>query len=873
MADPQSYRPKTSDIPAQPGVYRFIDAEDRVIYVGKAKSLRSRLVNYFQPPEKLHPRTRTMVFTAVRVVWVVVANERAALTLEYQWIKEFSPRFNVIFRDDKSYPYLAVTASEEYPRLLGTRAAHKKGDKYYGPYTKGSIRDSVDLLLKVFPVRSCSKGVFHQAQRSGRPCLNGYIDRCIAPCVGRADAEEHRALVDELIAFLDSDGSALIAQKTAQMYAAAKAQNYEQAARLRDEATALKTLAEKNAVVLDSSVDADIFGLDFDELEASVQVFYVRGGRIRGQRGWVSEIEDVSEHQLLEDVLVHVYGDGAAAAHAHDLSASGIGVTHESESSAAGRARAKTAPRYVDDVEHTETDAIPREIWLPANPHNRPVLEQWLSELRGGAVRIKVPQRGQKAQLMSTVHVNAAQALQRHKLARSGDLTVRSQALEELREGLGLNRAPLRIECFDISHTQGTNQVASMVVFEDGLAKKADYRKFIIRGENGEGATDDTAAMTEVLTRRLSRLAAGARPDDASDDEPLTGGQGGAASAKRAGVRSDALGRDEDGARGQGQSGVLRQERWAGRQADAGDGYSERSGSADAGGGSCDPAHSAAELSATVQAGRSTLTQVDSSPLMQAGSAPLTQAGRSQLMQTGNSSLRQSGALSPDDASNTIRRFAYRPDLIVVDGGLPQVNAAQRVIDSLGADVAVIGLAKRLEEVWLPGEEFPLILPRQSAALHLLQFVRDESHRFAITFHRKKRSKAMVRSALDAVPGLGPSKQKALLKRFGSLTRIKAASFEELCTVAGIGPKMARTILATFSPEQPAFAQTPVSFEASASGVSFEPSASGASSEALASDASSDPSASLENPASSTPDPASPLSAISAAPVDPERAK
>ncbi|MDY5589571.1 MAG: excinuclease ABC subunit UvrC [Arcanobacterium sp.] len=708
MADPQSYRPKTSDIPAQPGVYRFIDAEDRVIYVGKAKSLRARLVNYFQPPEKLHPRTRTMVFTAVRVVWVVVANESAALTLEYQWIKEFSPRFNVIFRDDKSYPYLAVTTSEEFPRLLGTRAAHKKGDKYYGPYTKGSIRDSVDLLLKVFPVRSCTKGVFNQARRSGRPCLNGYIDRCVAPCVGRVNAAEHRELVNELISFLDSDGSELIAQKTEQMQAAAATENFEQAARLRDESVVLKALAQKNAVVMEATVDADVFGLDFDELEASVQVFYVRGGRIRGQRGWVSEIEDTSAAQLLEELLVHVYGDGAAAAHAHDLAAYEMKSGHSSQepSTEAHRGaetrasrRHKTAPRYVDDVAHTATSVIPREIWLPAAPSNRAALEQWLSELCGGRVHIKTPERGKKAQLMATVHLNAAQALQRHKLARSGDLTVRSQALEELREGLGLERAPLRIECFDISHTQGTNQVASMVVFEDGLAKKADYRKFIIRGEHGEGAADDTAAMAEVLTRRLSRLAAGARPDDASDDEPL-----------------------------------------AARQLDS-----------DSSAPSASAAHSA------------------------------------------------SGELVANDASNKVHRFAYRPDLIVVDGGLPQVNAAQRVIADLGVDVAVIGLAKRLEEVWIPSEEFPLILPRQSAALHLLQYVRDESHRFAITFHRKKRAKSMVRSALDAVPGLGPSKQKALLKHFGSLARIKEADAEALQRVPGIGAKMAQTILTSLS--------------------------------------------------------------------------
>lgn len=702
MADPQSYRPKTSDIPAQPGVYRFIDADDRVIYVGKAKSLRARLVNYFQPPEKLHPRTRQMVFTAVRVVWVVVANERAALTLEYQWIKEFTPRFNVIFRDDKSYPYLAVTTSEEFPRLHGTRAAHKKGDSYYGPYTKNSVRGSVDLLLKVFPVRSCSRGVFLQAQRSGRPCLNGYIDRCVAPCIGRVTPQEHRALISELIRFLDSDGSSKITEKTAAMREAAAAQDYERAAKLRDEAAALKEIAEKNTIVLEEAIDADLFGIEFDELEASVQVFYVRGGRIRGQRGWVSDIEAVGEAELLEDLLLHVYGDGAAARlHEGDLvpsmpgaarSGSSSECSSHSSSGSRSSALAKSAPRYIDDVAHTATNVIPGDIWLPSSPTNKTALEEWLSDLRGGRVRIKTPQRGTKAQLMQTVHANAEQAMIRHKLARSGDLTERSQALEELREGLMLERAPLRIECYDISHTQGTNQVASMVVFEDGLAKKKDYRKFIIRGENGEGASDDTAAMAEVLRRRLTRLAAGAQPDDASDDDP---------SRKR-------------------------------------------------------PASTISEE---------------------------------------HTGISQSGALSESDRSNVPQRFAYRPDLIVVDGGLPQVNAAQRVVDELGADVMVIGLAKRLEEVWIPGEEFPLILPRQSASLRLLQYLRDESHRFAITFHRKKRAHAMTRSALDAVPGLGAAKQKALLKEFGSLAQIKQANEDELQQVSGIGPALARTIV------------------------------------------------------------------------------
>ena len=660
VTDPQSYRPKTSDIPLDPGVYRFIDADDRVIYVGKAKSLRKRLVNYFQPLERLHPRTQKMVTTAVRVVWVVVASEVEALTLEYAWIKEFTPRFNVIFRDDKSYPYLAVTTSEKYPRLMYTRKAHRKGNKYYGPYTKGSLRDSVDLLLSVFPVRSCSAGVFAGAQRAGRPCLNGYIDKCCAPCVGRVSEGEHRELVNSLVRFLDSDGSALIDAKTVAMLEAATREEFEVAAKLRDEIEALRRLAEKNTLVMEQNVDADVFGIEYDELEASVQVFFIRGGRIRGQRGWVSDIEELNEAELLREMLMHVYGERAS-----------------DSDTPSNSAKPRTLATSPDDVTHTSSDAIPREIWLPAASADQSATEEWLTSLRGAPVHLRTPQRGNKAAFMATVHENAKQALLRHKLARSGDLTERSQALEELREGLGLERAPLRIECYDISHTQGSYQVASMVVFEDGLAKKADYRHFIVRGENGEGASDDTAAMREVLTRRLARLSSGAAPDDASDDEPLAG----------------------------------------------------------------------------------------------------------------------SGELQSSDASNQPKRFAYRPDLIVVDGGLPQVNAVKDVIETYAPDVQVIGLAKRLEEVWIPGEDFPLILPRQSASLRLLQFVRDESHRFAITFHRKKRSKGMTRSALDAVPGLGPAKQKALLKHFGSLTKIKEASVEELQAAPGIGPVMAKQIL------------------------------------------------------------------------------
>lgn len=695
MADPETYRPKTSDIPTDPGVYRFIDDDERVIYVGKAKSLRSRLTNYFQEPHLLHPRTRQMVTTAVRVEWVVVGNEIEALTLEYSWIKEFAPRFNVMYRDDKSYPYLAVTLSEKYPRVMVTRNAHKKGNKYYGPYTKvWAVRESLDQLLRVFPIRSCTAGVLKNAQRSGRPCLNGYIDRCVAPCVGRVTEEEHRELAVRLTKFLDGTGEELISQKLSEMREASENQDYERAAKLRDDAQALQTVVEKNTVVLDSDVDADIFGIEFDELEASVQVFFVRGGRIRGQRGWITEtVADLDAAGLVSQLLLQVYGQYAP--------------------SQSGRRRSKA--KSVDDVAHTSTESIPREIWVPAMPEDAGDLEAWLASLRGGPVRLHVPQRGAKAKLAETVHTNATQALQRHKLHRAGDLTERSKALEELRIALDLDRAPLRIECYDISHTQGTHQVGSMVVFEDGLAKKSDYRHFIVRGPDGNGASDDTAAMDEVLRRRLSRLQSGAAADDASDDEPMSGGEPLPGSEQLPGSEASSEGESSSGG-------------------------THTSGGA------------------------------------------LT-----------------SGEVSADSAP---RRFAYRPDLIVVDGGLPQVNAAQRVVDELGADVRVIGLAKRLEEVWIPGEEFPLILPRTSPSLHLLQHLRDESHRFAITFHRKKRSKAMTRSALDQIPGFGPAKQSALLTHFGSLARMKEASVEQLQEVDGIGPRLAQTLFDALHPSE-----------------------------------------------------------------------
>lgn len=627
-------------------MYRFRDPHGRVIYVGKAKNLRARLNTYFANPAGLMPKTYAMVHTASSVEWTVVGSELESLQLEYTWIKEFKPRFNVMFRDDKSYPYLAVTMGEKYPRVQVLRGDRRKGTRYFGPYTAGAIRDTMDTLLRVFPVRSCSAGVLKRAEASGRPCLLGYIDKCSAPCVGRISAADHRALAEDFCTFMGGEAKPFVNRLEREMAAAVAELDYERAARLRDDIVALKKVFERNAVVLAEGTDADVFALHEDELEAAVQVFHVRGGRIRGQRGWVVEkVEDSTTPELVEHLLQQVYGE---------------------EAGLQGR--------------------LPREVLVPAEPSNAPELAQWLSGLRGARVDIRVPQRGDKAALLSTVRENAEHALKLHKSRRAGDLTMRSQALQEIQEALELPVALLRIECFDISHVQGTNVVGSMVVVEDGLPKKSDYRKFAV---TGAAATDDTAAMHDVLTRRFRHYLQ-------EKDEQA------AAAAK--------------------------------------------------------PAHQAALDAATAAA------VADST----------TPAPRS--------------------------KFAYPPNLVVVDGGKPQVNAAARALEELGIeDVYVVGLAKRLEEVWLPDSDFPVILPRASAGLYLLQRIRDEAHRFAISFHRQKRGKAMTASALDSVPGLGESKRKALLAEFGSVKGIKAATQEELTGAKGIGPSLAAAIVRHFA--------------------------------------------------------------------------
>ncbi|MEU6543510.1 excinuclease ABC subunit UvrC [Streptomyces sp. NPDC046859] len=663
MADPSSYRPQPGQIPDSPGVYRFRDEHRRVIYVGKAKSLRQRLANYFQDLAGLHPRTRSMVTTAASVEWTVVSTEVEALQLEYSWIKEYDPRFNVKYRDDKSYPYLAVTMNEEYPRVQVMRGHKKKGVRYFGPYAHAwAIRDTVDLLLRVFPVRTCSAGVFKNARRTGRPCLLGYIGKCSAPCVDRISTEDHRELADEFCDFMAGRTSTYLRRLERQMREAAEAMEYERAARLRDDIGALRKAMEKNAVVLADATDADLIAVAEDELEAAVQIFHVRGGRVRGQRGWVTDkVEEITTGALVEHALQQLYGEETG-------------------------------------------DAVPKEVLVPALPDPVEPVQEWLSGRRGAQVSLRVPQRGDKRDLMETVERNAQQALVLHKTKRASDLTTRSRALEEIADALGLDSAPLRIECYDISHLQGDDVVASMVVFEDGLARKSEYRRFQIKGFEGQ---DDVRSMHEVITRRFKRYLA---------------------EKERMGEWAD--GDIPDGAAG-----------------DGADDDSDR------------------------------LTEVSSPPL--------------------------SDSLKDEDGRP--KRFAYPPQLVVVDGGQPQVAAAQRALDELGIDdIAVCGLAKRLEEVWVPGEDDPVVLPRTSEGLYLLQRIRDEAHRFAITYQRTKRSKRFRSSPLDDVPGLGDTRRQALIKHFGSLKRLRSATIDQICEVPGIGRKTAETIAVALAQAAPA---------------------------------------------------------------------
>jgi excinuclease ABC subunit C len=640
VADPSTYRPSPGTIPDAPGVYKFRDAGRRVVYVGKAKSLRSRLNSYFADLAGLHPRTRQMVTTAASVEWTVVGTEVEALQLEYNWIKEFDPRFNVRYRDDKSYPVLAVTLNEEFPRLHVYRGPRRKGVRYFGPYAHAwAIRETLDLLLRVFPARTCSAGVFKRHGQIGRPCLLGYIDKCSAPCVGKVSAEQHRDIVEDFCDFLAGRTDLMMKRLEREMSAASSELEFERAARLRDDLAALRRAMEKQAVVLGDGTDADVVAFAHDDLEAAVQVFHVRGGRVRGQRGWViDKIDELDEAGLVDQFLSQFYGDQA------------------------------------EEADQTGGSAVPREVLVPALPEDVDAVGDWLSKLRGARVNVRIPQRGDKRALMDTVERNAKEAFTQHKLRRAGDLTARSAALQELQENLGLDTAPLRIECIDISHIQGSDVVASLVVFEDGLARKSEYRRFAIREAATEG---DVASIAEVVRRRFTRF------------KTETQGDGPEVPEHRPGI---------------------------------------------------------------------------------------------------------------DPETGRPRKFAYAPNLLVVDGAGPQANAAADVLADLGVqDVAVIGLAKRLEEVWLPAEAEPSILPRTSEALYLLQRVRDEAHRFAIAYHRQKRSKRLTTSALDEVPGLGQTRKSALIKHFGSVKRLRAASVAEISEVPGIGTRTAEAVHAALT--------------------------------------------------------------------------
>lgn len=622
MAQDLAWRPKTGEIPTNPGVYRWFDEAGRVLYVGKAKNLRARLSSYFAPLDSLHERTRRMVVKAVDVQWTIVKSEYEALQLEFQWIKEFDPPYNVVFKDDKSYPYLAVSIGDEVPRAFITRNRGLKNVKYFGPYTNAwAVRETLDTLLKVYPVRSCSSGVYQRAKSSKRACLLGDIGKCAAPCVERVTKTEHKAIAKEFVDFMAGGDLAHIEALRTKMVAAAETEQYELAAQYRDGVDALETVLEKSTIVFTDQTDADVYGIADDDLAAAISMFKVRGGRIRGVRGWVVDKElerDLSE--VVEYVIQNTYSGS--------------------------------------DVD------VPREVLVPELPEDHLALGKWLSNIRGAKVDLRVPSRGDKSALAKTALTNAKHSLMLYKNRRSSDFTARADALSGIQEALGLETAPLRIECFDISHLQGTNVVGSMVVFEDGLPKKDHYRRFSIAE-----TTDDTDSIYQVLSRRLKYLT--------------------------------------------------------------------------------DPA------------------------------------------------LEQNGQLEPGHIS----KFAYRPSLLVVDGGQPQVNAAQRAIDDSGvAGLTVVGIAKRLEEVWRPNDGFPVILPRASDELFLIQRVRDEAHRFAIAFQREKR-RSSIASELSEVQGLGEKRVKALLKHFGSAKRLRAASLEEISDVAGIGPILASEIRSTLNPE------------------------------------------------------------------------
>jgi len=620
MSNPADYRP--SDIPTDPGVYRFYDAKDRVIYVGKAKNLRNRLNSYFG--SNLATKTYRMVHTAVRVDWTIVGSEIEALALEFTWIKSENPQFNIQFKDDKTYPYLAVSLSEEYPRLFVSRSKHIKGNRYFGPFTHTwALRGTVDVLQKIFPVRACSQPNFNRAVATKRQCLLGDIGKCAAPCVGWISQEDHMALAKKLVSYLDRNPTDIAESIEADMKAASENQEYELAAKLRDQLAALTSTTELTEVSLNNNFSADLIGIYEELTHSAASLFSIRAGRIVASRSWIIDMSDVLEDEdLVQAALAKIYAD----------------------------------------------NRIPNEILIDRELQETAAVEQWLSELSDQRVRISVPQRGEKFEMMQTVKRNAHQAIIQYLSKRANDSAVAGKALEEIGDALSLPSLPLRIECFDISNIQGKHMVASMVVFEDGQPKKSDYRRFAIDDDAG---FDDTRAMHHVITRRMKRYLA-----------------------------------EKD---------------------------------------------------------------IDKTELALAGGAR--------------------------------GKFAYPPSLIVVDGGAPQVKAAYNALVELRlADIPLVGLAKRLEEVWLPNNSDPVIFARHSEGLYLLQRVRDEAHRFAINFHRSKRSAVMLESLLDEVPLLGEVRRRALLDRFGSVAAIRKASVSEIAAVPGIGDKIAELIAGVVTP-------------------------------------------------------------------------
>ena len=617
MSEKPLWHPKPSDIPQQPGVYRFLDANNQVVYVGKAKNLRSRLSTYFQSPAGLHERTRRMVKTATRVDWTLVPTERQALQLEYQWIKEYSPHFNVRFRDDKSYPYLVVTLSDEVPRVFLARKKNIKGARYFGPFpTAWALRETLSTLLKAFPVRSCTPMVYQNAKKAHRPCLLGDIGKCAAPCVGRVSLEDHKALAISLSQFMAGSDSQVVTSLQAEMVAAAEGLEFERAARFRDRIDAINTILMKNTMVLDDTVDSDIFGLASDSLVTAAHVFRVRGGRIRSAKGFIVDGSESSDPMDLVDMILRdAFEDNPPAS----------------------------------------------TLVVPVLPPEREAWQRHLTDIRlaageTGQVTIKTAQRGDLGALQHTVTLNAQHTLASYLSSRTTDPSTRSRALVEIGQVLGLPEAPLRIECFDVSHLGGESVVASMVVFEDGLARKNHYRKFAL-----DAPRDDTEAIQQVVTRRVQRL----------------------------------------------------------------------------------------------------------------------------LMESQDDSPSQQG-------------FRYPPGLMVIDGGLPQVNAARKAQQAAGIDIPICGLAKKLEEVWVPGASYPIILPRTSEALFLLQRMRDEAHRVAISYQRQTRKRSLGTELTD-IPGVGPELAKKILKHFGSVTRVRAASRDEVGEVPGVGPQLAERIHSHFS--------------------------------------------------------------------------